>query len=339
MKVLFKLFFALTTIMLFMSGCTQKVIVKALNPAEVGEMASKKKVAIVDFKNDTYGLSGKIESKIASHKLDKKRYFTVLSRKDLNKIIDEQKLQFSDLMDERSITRIGKFTGAQAIVSGEVTTANVSHSSYIRERQRCSEYDKKNKCLRYQTYNVVCKTIRAEMSANINIVDVETALIIYGDSITKGYNADTCRYDTLLGENQVLNMLSNAIADKFVYKLTPHYIYFEVGLLDEIELDDVSDAQEDVFEASLEYIKAGRMDKAKRMLEKLFEDLHEKSYVVAYVLGVVNEAQGSFDEAKELYTISDELSKEPVDEINHAIVRIDKLIAKRDEARRQIDAK
>ena len=339
MGVLFKLFFTLTAIMLFMNGCTQKVLIKALNPAEVGEMASKKKIAIVDFKNDSYGLSGKIESKIASHKLDEKRYFTVLSRKDLKRVIQEQKLQSSDLMDEQSITRVGRFSGAQAIISGEVASAGVTHASYLRERQRCSEYDKKNKCIRYQTYNVVCKTIQAEMSANINIVDVETASIIYGDSITREYHADTCRFDTLLGEHQILNMLSNAIARGFVYKLTPHYIYFEVGLLDEIELDDVSDAQEDVFEASLEYIKPGRMDKAKRMLEKLFSELDEKSYVVAYVLGVVNEAQGSFDRAKVLYTISDDLSKEPVDEINRAILRIDNLIAKRDEARRQMNAK
>ena len=102
MKLLLSVFFAVS----LMSGCAQKIRIKALTPAEVGEMASKKKIAISKFKGDNIGLSGKIESKIAKHKLDKKRYFTVLNRKDISKVISEQKLQSSELMDERTSTKI-----------------------------------------------------------------------------------------------------------------------------------------------------------------------------------------------------------------------------------------
>jgi len=91
---------------LLFTGCAKKVQVKALKPAEVGEMASKKKVAITSFKNDTTGLSSKIEAQIAKHKLDQKRYFTVLSRKDIKKVLDEQKLQSSELMDEKQQVKL-----------------------------------------------------------------------------------------------------------------------------------------------------------------------------------------------------------------------------------------
>ena len=105
-----------------MSGCAQKVRIKALDPAEGGEMATKKKVAISGFKNDKHGLSGKIESEIAKHKLDKKRYFTVVSRKDLNKVMAEQKLQSSVSIEEAIATQVGKLLGAQAVTNGEIAS-------------------------------------------------------------------------------------------------------------------------------------------------------------------------------------------------------------------------
>ncbi|MDA7817977.1 CsgG/HfaB family protein [Sulfurimonas sp.] len=123
-------------ISLSISGCAQKVRIKALNPAEVGEMASKKKVAITSFKRDTVGLSGKIESKIAKHKLDNKKYFTVLSRKNLSKVMKEQRLQSSELMDERTTSRVGKLIGAQAIINGEVSSAGAVTSSYREKKKK-----------------------------------------------------------------------------------------------------------------------------------------------------------------------------------------------------------
>ena len=338
MKLSIKLLLVTSAVALLMNGCAQKVRIKALNPAEVGEMATKKKVAISSFKNDKYGLSGKIESQIAKHKLDKKRYFTVVSRKDLNKIMAEQKLQSSELMDETTATRVGKLIGAQAVLNGEIASADTSYGRHQEKRQRCAYRNKKGECQRYENYTVTCKTLRASVTANLNIVNVETGSIIYGDMITKEYKGNSCRR-ALLSKDQALNRLTSAIASDFVYKLTPHYVYFNVGLLEDIELDDVTDKQEQTFENSLAYIKAGRMDKAEKMLQGLLDDVDGKSYVVAYVFGVVKEARGSLDEAKKMYTMADDLALEPIDEINLAMLRIDNSIAKREEAKKQMNAK
>jgi len=338
MKISLKLLLTASAVALLMSGCAQKVRIKALNPAEVGEMASKKKVAISKFKNDTQGLSGKIESKISSHKLDKKRYFTVISRKDLDKVIAEQKLQSSELMDEATATKVGKLIGAQAVINGEISSATATTGRYVEDREKCLKYVKDQGCVRYKHYKVTCNTIQANVSANINILNVETGSIIYGDSITKEYNGDSCK-GPILSKGQALNRLTSAIADEFVYKLTPHYIYFNVALLDKIELDNVTDKQKQTFKNSLEYIKAGRMNKAEKLLQGLLDDLNGKSYVVAYVYGVTKEAQGKFDEAKKIYTMADDLTVKPVDEINAAMTRIDGLIAKREEAKMQMNAK
>jgi len=336
------------------TGCAQKVRIKALNPAEVGEMASKKKVAISNFKHDTVGLSGKIEAQISKQKLDKKRYFTVLSRKDMAKVVAEQKLQSSELMDEATSAKVGKLIGAQAIINGEIASANAESSSYMEDREKCLQYYKDGSgCARYRYYKVKCSTTQATVSANINIVNVETGAIIYGDTLSKEYSADSCKAGNtslglltlqgapkqILSKKQALNRLASGIAAEFVYKLTPNYVYFSVGLISSIELDNVTDDQNKKFEIALEYIKAARYDKAKKLLQSLMDDLDGRSYAVAYVNGVVYEATGDFDKAKELYIVADELTVEPVPEINLAMNRIDSLIEKRDEARKQMNAK
>jgi len=141
----------------------------------------------------------------------------------------------------------------------------------------------------------------------------------------------------ILSKNQAINKLASDIANSFVYKLTPNYIYLNVDLLEDIELDSVTSEQEQQFENSLAYIEAGRMKRAGQILSKLMDELDGKSYVVSYTYGVVNEGQGKFDEAQKLYYIADEETPEPIEEINKAITRIERLIEKRDEATRQIN--
>ncbi len=341
-------------VILLASGCAQKVRIRALQPAEVGAMASKKKVAVSAFKNDHIGLSGKIEAELSNQKLNNKKYFTVLSRQNMAKIIAEQKLQSSELMDAATSAKVGELIGAQAIINGEVASANAESGSYMEDKEKCLQYYKDGSgCAQYRYYKVKCDTTKATVSANINIVNVETGAIIYGDTLTKDYSADSCKAGQLnlgllslnsgpkqiLSKGQALNKLSSEIAHEFVYKLTPNYIYFSVTLLDKIKLDDVTDAQSKKLEIALEYIKQARYDKAKKILNKLMDSLDGKSYVVAYDLGVVYEATGNLKKAKNLYKIADDLTVEPVEEINLAVNRIDQLIAKREEAKKQMSAK
>ena len=354
MRNIYKVAVLASATALLMTGCAQKVKIKALNPAEVGEMASKKKVAVSNFRNDTVGLSGKIESEIAKQKLDRKRYFTVLSRQDMAKVIAEQKLQSSELMDEATSAKVGKLIGAQAIINGEIASANAESGAYMEEREKCVSYYKDGSgCARVKYYKVRCNTTQAAVSANINIVNIETGSIIYGDTITKEYSADSCKQAPTLGglltldvapkqilsKSQALNRLASNIANEFVYKLTPNYVYFTVALIEAIELENAQEAQELKFAQSLEFIKAGRYDKAKSIYEGLMTDFEGQSYAVAYDYGVVYEATGDFNKARDLYQHADGLTVAPVEEINLAINRIDRLIEKRDEARKQMNAK
>lgn len=328
-----------------MTGCAQKVQIKALNPAEVGEMASKKKIAVSKFRNDKVGLSGKIESKIAKHKLDKKRYFTILSRKDMNKVISEQKLQSSELMDEKTTTRIGKLIGAQAIINGEIASASAESGKYLQDKKECLRYYKKGGCAQWRFYKVTCRTTQATVAANLNIVDIETGSIIYGDTISKDYNGDSCKNtgffsssSKVLSKRQAIDMLTNQIANEFVKKITPHYVFINVAIIDDIDIS-VTGAQKDQFKNALEFIKFGRLDRADKMLGELMDQTNGRSYAIAYDNGVVKEAKGELEEAKKLYSMADSLTMKPVEEINLAVIRIDKLIEKRKRAQKQMSTK
>ena len=80
------LLFTTTLFILFISGCAQKVNMRALEPAEIDRAAATKKIAVDSFSNDRVGLSGKIEAKLARFKIDNKSYFTIVSRNDFKKI-------------------------------------------------------------------------------------------------------------------------------------------------------------------------------------------------------------------------------------------------------------
>ena len=328
------LFFITAVVAFIMSGCAQKVSMRALEPAEIDRAAYTKKVAVTDFYNDRVGLSSKIEANLASVKIDNKNYFTMVSRNDFKKIIREQRIQNSGLMDPSTAVDVGNLIGAEAIISGHVGNASVQDSYFYEQRVRCA--DKKCKELRY--YNVRCKKRIVGLSAELRIVDVEKGDIIYAETMSPTSTFKHCADDSraLPSREMAAQELAIYIANSFTYKLTPHYRSFHVTLLEDPDLD-YTDRQEKLLEVSLQYIEQSRYDKAEQFLIQLIDSTRGQSYVALYNLGVIKEAQGKYQEAKELYSQADHLMIEPVEEINEAVLRIDRLIEKRDKTREQLN--
>ena len=318
---------------LFVSGCSQKVNIRALEPAEIDRAAATKKIAVASFSNDRVGLSGKIEAKLARFKIDNKSYFTIVSRNDFNKIIEEQKIQNSGLVDSQAVVEIGNLIGAQAIISGNVGRVTAQDSYFYERRSRC--YDKKCKELVY--YKVRCKKRIIGLSAELRMVDVSQGDIIYADTMNRNTTFTHCSDDSraMPSKDMAAQNLAESIANSFIYKLTPHYRNFRVVLLEDGDLD-YTDEQERLLEVSLTYIEQGRFDKAKKFLIDLINSTDAQSYVAFYNLGVVNEAEGNYIEAKEYYEYADNLMVEPIKEINAAVVRINSLIDKRQRTKAQL---
>ncbi len=318
---------------LFFSGCAQKVMIQALEPAEVNRAAVTKKVSVAPFKNDTIGLTQKLEGKLSNQLLDGRPYFTVISKSDFKRLVEEQKRQYSGLLDEDQAVELGNLLGAQALISGSLTSQTLQDTRFYEKRTECVD----KKCEEKREYKVACTKRTIGLGVQIKMVDVERGDIIYGNTLSDEAAWEHCRDDkrVLPSKKQGLDLLSDRIIRDFIYKLTPHYIYFHVTLLEEPDLE-FTERQEMLLENALAFIDHNRMDRAEVLLQELFTQTGRQSYVAAYNIGVVKEAQGQYEDAKYYYTIADELAMSPVEEINYSINRIDASIRKRKLALEQI---
>ena len=328
------LVFVLFVMVLIFSSCAKKVAVRALEPAMVDRVSQTKRVAVLNFKNDTVGLSRKIEAKLASYEINGKKYFTVVGRNDLDAVLRELKLQSSGLVNEKTAVKVGELIGADAIISGDVHRPTKEDTYFYETRVRCA--DKKCKELVY--YKVRCMKRIVGLAAELRIIDVAKGDLIYADTLNKNSVYKHCSDDSRVipSTSIVAQALAESMASSFTYKLTPHYRTFYVTLLDDPDIDYTHE-QKKLLNVALEYIEQGRLDKAEKFLARLIDSTHEKSYVAFYNMGVVKEAQGKYKEAQEYYEYADNLMIEPVEEINEAVKRIKALIAKKEKTMRQLD--
>ena len=320
--------------LIVISGCSQKVGVKALVPAQVDKMSQTKVIAITDFTHDKVGLSRKIEAKLANFQIDNKNYFMVVSRNDINKVIKEQRLQNSGLVNDETIVNVGELMGTKAIISGSVNPVTKSDSYFYESRVRCAD----KKCKELVHYNVRCMKRLVGLSAEVKIIGVTKGDIIYADTLSRFTSFKHCDDDSLVipSKTMIAQKLAQDLADEFTYKLTPHYRHFTVKLLENPDLN-YTDKEEKLLEFALKYIEKGRYDKAEQLLKELVDSTNMKSYVPFYNLGVIKEAQGKYKEAKEYYEYADNLMVEPVDEINEAMLRINALIVNKQKTLQQLN--
>lgn len=320
-------------ITILFGGCAQKTTVYAIQPAEVDRIASTKKIAVSSFSNDTAGLSSKIEVKIASKKVDGKNYFTTISRSDINKVLQEQRLQNSGLFDETSSVKMGKLLGAQALISGNITTASMQNKSFYEKRTKCVD----KKCKETYEYKVRCVKRDFNMGAQIKIVDIQKGDIIYADTLSKTRTWKHCSDDkrVLPSKSSGLNLLADDISSSFVQKLTPYYERYRVVLLDDPDID-YTDKQDDELKYALKYVEHKRYDKAEKLLSKLLNSTSDSSYVAAYNLAIVKEVQGELQSAKQLYELADSLTVKPVQAIDIAILRINRSMSSLELAQKQM---
>lgn len=316
-----------------MVGCATNVKLKVLEPAQIDRAAQTKQIAVSPFEQDTVGLAGKIEATLAKQKLDGQYYFTTVSRNEVDQLLKEQRFQYSGVVDEAKLVEAGELLGAQAFVTGEVTSASARDDRHYEERMQCAD----KKCNEFRVYKVLCEIRTISMGANIKMIDVAKGDIIHADTYMKSRRWKHCRDDSrsLPSKSAGLELLASEVATDFVYKLTPHYTHMTVSLLEDPDIDYTAE-QKKTLSLAIEYIEAGRLDKAERLLGTLLDSTGNRSYVAAYDLGVVKEAQGDLVEAKRLYHLADDLQLEPVDEINEAVMRIDHVMANREKALSQI---
>ena len=318
-----KTLFSVLTAVFFLAGCSQKVKVESYQPAKIDRVSKTKKLSVLDFNNDTISFSSTLETKLANKKVYGKPYFNVISRKELDAVLDEQEFQYSGLVNKDTAVKIGKMIGVSTLISGEVADASLNKSYYQSKRYKCLD----KKCTKSRIYFVRCVRGDYNLTVNIKMTDVELGDIIYADTKSLSQTHSHC-YDYsggLPGKGKILNKLSLYIIDDFISVISPTKVAMQVELLDEPELD-YNDEQEKLLENSLEYIKMGRYTKAEELLSTLLNTTEDQCFVASYNLGVVKELLGKYKQAKQLYDLSESLVPDPNKTVSYAVIRItDKL--------------
>ena len=111
-------------------------------------------------------------------------FLELVSREELEKILEEQKLQISDLVNEQTAVEIGKFLGVHEILLGKITQIiYTSPRTTIKRLKRQAqvvvreEKDKKVYGTVSAKVKVYTKTTKASMVGSYKIIEIKTASI------------------------------------------------------------------------------------------------------------------------------------------------------------------
>jgi len=322
-------------LVLLLSACTQKTKIHLLQPARIDTKA--KNIAVLPFQQDAQiGLSGKIESQLTQVLFNGQSYFNLVDRLILNKVIKEQKRQQNGLFDEQKAAEMGVLLGADALISGAIVSLDMTKTRSREQRKEC----RKKKCKKredYTYYKVSCVTSQVDLSVNIRMTQVSSARVLYSKNLQDARAYKNCKDQAPISISKRIE--AQAMAEKmaalFVRKLVPYYTDSEVVLLDDEDLE-FTDHEQSLLKNALLFIQQDRLDKAEQLLSDLVRSTRNQSYVAAYNLGVVKEAQGELEQARDYYLLADSLQVEPVKAINAAINRINSSKVSNIKAKKQL---
>lgn len=122
----------------------------------------KVRTAIVGFDvyARTYGV-GNLDKRLVemlSSALFRTGRYDLVERKDIERVLREQRFQLSDMVDPLTAVGIGRILGAQAIVTGAITEIGFSAGSFIINMTQCT------------------------VGIDVRMIDVETAKIVMAET-------------------------------------------------------------------------------------------------------------------------------------------------------------
>ncbi len=98
------------------------VITKKYDPSNLTQVGSRLAVAVLPFETNKQTIKYKdgVTNEMINELVNLRR-FKVIERSALDKIISEQKIQASGIVDDKTAVKLGKMTGADALVVGNIS--------------------------------------------------------------------------------------------------------------------------------------------------------------------------------------------------------------------------
>ena len=319
-SILFLLFLVLIT------GCGSKSLtVKSLHPSKIPNEKIYS-IYVEDFVNDDIYQSLKIQNNLANKKIEGKKVFRVLNN----------------------------YKNTEAIVEGSLNST-LNYSIYYEEEidyKRCRHYrhnDKKKtkRCMKYHVRLIPCENREYRVQTNLKLLSRNTNEILFAKTYNKSRNIQECfryhyyPYHTIPRNKREVNIkLASLIADEFLDDISPHYEYWDVNIIEELNEDSLvfTEAQSDRFEKIVELMEKRNLDLSFDALNKLNEEFEGKSYEVIYNMALIYEAKANLFNANKLYNKAKYLVKDLDDLslINNAIFRTNRNLKEKIKAKSQL---
>jgi hypothetical protein len=336
----------MVTVILLSSCAAPSIRTTALVPARFHEATKIREVAVLPFDGHTgREFSAEIEGTITSIHIDNKQYFTLIDRTRLNRILKEQELSQTGLVDERWAVKVGKIVGAKGIYAGVITAATVKDNPYTEKRQECSEkeilYDKKGNtregnCLKWRTYQVPCLKRDAIFAFTPKLIEVETGKVIYSRNLSQMQSAQGCQDSgtPLPSGVELLKKAKGVLKAAFKRDIAPFYVTFEIKLMNS---EEGVTSKEAVIKLSqgMEYAQNNRFDRACELWGE-GRILSPNAPALLYNLGICGEVRGDFGSALDLLRKADRALNKPNDLITAGIGRVSEAIKKQQTLNEQI---
>ena len=282
-SVLFLLFLVLIT------DCSQKKLtVKSLHPSKIPNEKIYS-IKVEDFVNDDLYQSLKIENRLANKTINGKKVFKVLNT----------------------------YGNTDATVEGSVDSSLDYYTYYEEEidyrRCRYYRYEEKKKtkrCMKYHVRIIPCESREYNVQTNIQLVKEETNEILFAKTYNKSQNIRECfryhyyPYHTIHRDKRVINTkLASLIANDFLDDISPHYEYWDINIIEELNEDNLVFTKEQAnrFEKIIELMEKRNLDLSFDELNKLNQEFNNKSHEVLYNLALIYEAKANLFEANKLY--------------------------------------
>lgn len=187
--------------------------------------AAVKRVAIVPFENKSgktqFGEIGESisESIISDAMADPKNleFMDLISRDRINQLINEQKLNQTSLIDEKSASEMGKILGLHAFVFGKVTSISTSNTPETKSRKEESKelYQGKDKPKRqvYAVVEITTRKAKANITCSYQIIEVATGKIVKSGSVPSELEISIV-FGRFTGDEEALSSSSRELCGK-----------------------------------------------------------------------------------------------------------------------------
>lgn len=295
----------LLTFAILLAGCAIKPIpiaVEVMKPAEL-DLGPVRKLAVSDFQ----GPGGSALSNKLVTKLFEGRRFEILERSHLARILDELALSQSGVVDETTAAKVGKAAGVDALIFGEVDTAEVTDEKTVTPLTRSRVVGYRTECGKKKCYQVPVEenyvvnapttTRRGHVGASLRVVGVESGQIVASKTQSAGWEGMNVqdpypppRSITLPAKPAILEHLTDEVATKLAGVISPHRLKVQTVWL-----------PVDGTEPAFKYLSAGLAREAMEHLEGVQSKSDSHSAPFYYDLGLLYEINGRLDDAETMY--------------------------------------